>query len=197
MSDNQEILNISELYGYDDKNLPDSAYPIRYHNIYKAQKTDAKLNQKLVSHKDYTLNTFCVSDQNHSLIFWNIKIFLPAELQKKNVDLYHKMLCHTGDTQTEHTLCQHFYCKGLRTTVHDVCKKCPNFQRKKTTNQKYGELTPEQTEPNPWYRLCVNLIGPYKISQKGKNPLKLWCLIMINSAIGWFNIAQITNKTVA
>ena len=43
MSDNQEILNISELYGYDDKDLPDSAYPIRYHDITKAQETDAKL----------------------------------------------------------------------------------------------------------------------------------------------------------
>ena len=30
MSDNQEILNISELYGYDDEDIPDSAYPIRY-----------------------------------------------------------------------------------------------------------------------------------------------------------------------
>ena len=45
MSDNQEILNISEIYGYDDEYLPDSAYPIRYHDIPKAQKNDAKLNQ--------------------------------------------------------------------------------------------------------------------------------------------------------
>ena len=58
MSDNQEILNISEIYGYDDKDLPDIAYPIRFHDISKVQKTDAKLNQKLVSHKDYTINTF-------------------------------------------------------------------------------------------------------------------------------------------
>ena len=58
VSDNQEILNISEPYGYNDMDMPDSAYPIRYHNISKAQKTDDKLNQKLVSHKDYTLNTF-------------------------------------------------------------------------------------------------------------------------------------------
>ena len=57
-SDNQENLNISELYGYDDKDLPDSAYPIRYHDIAKAQENDAKLQQKLVSHKDYTLDTF-------------------------------------------------------------------------------------------------------------------------------------------
>ena len=50
-SDNQKILNISEIYGYNDKDLPDSAYPIRYHDIAKAQETDAKLQQKLVSHK--------------------------------------------------------------------------------------------------------------------------------------------------
>ena len=58
MSNNQDILNIYDLYGYDDKDLHDSAYPIRYHDIAKAQQTDAKLKQKLVSHKDYTLNIF-------------------------------------------------------------------------------------------------------------------------------------------
>ena len=36
-SPNQEILNISELYGYDDEDLPDSASPIRYHDIAKVQ----------------------------------------------------------------------------------------------------------------------------------------------------------------
>ena len=57
MSDNQDILKISELYGYNDVDLPDSAYPIRYRDISKSQKIDAKLKQKPVSHKDYTLNT--------------------------------------------------------------------------------------------------------------------------------------------
>ena len=33
---NQEILNISKLYGYDNEDLPDSAYPILYHNMDKA-----------------------------------------------------------------------------------------------------------------------------------------------------------------
>ena len=37
MSENQEILNISELYVYNDAGLTDSAYPIRYHDIAKAQ----------------------------------------------------------------------------------------------------------------------------------------------------------------
>ena len=86
MSDNQEILNISELYGYGDKDLPDSAYTIRYHDIAKAQKTDAKLKQKLVSHKDYTLDTFRGGNKDHRLICRNNKICLPAALKKKTVD---------------------------------------------------------------------------------------------------------------
>ena len=106
MSDNQEIINISDIYGYYNVDLLDSAYPIRYHNIAKAQKTDAKLNQKLVSHKDYTLDTFCGGDQNHHLIFRNSKICLPAALHKETVDWYHEMLCHPIETQAEHTLHQ-------------------------------------------------------------------------------------------
>ena len=96
--DNQDILNIYELYGCNDKDLPDSAYPICYHNIAKAQETDSKLQQKLVSHKDYTLDTFRGGDKYHLLICRNNKICLPAALQKKTVYWYHKMLCHPGET---------------------------------------------------------------------------------------------------
>ena len=171
MSENLEILNISELYGYDDEDLPDSAYPILYHNIAKAHKTEAKLQQKLVSHKDYTLDTFRGGNKDRCLICQKNKICLPAALQKETVDLYHEMLYNPGENRTEHTLCQHFDWKGLRTTVHDVCKKCPTCQRAKTNNQKYGKLPPKQAETNPWDTLCVDLIGPYKISRKGKTRL--------------------------
>ena len=136
MSDNQDILNISEIYGYDDDDLSYSAYPIRYYDIYKVQKTDAKLKQKLVSHKDYTLDTFSGGYQNHRLIFRNRNTCLLTELQKKTVDWYHEMLCHPKYNFTENNLRQYFEWKGLRTTVHDVCKKCPTCQREKTTNHK-------------------------------------------------------------
>ena len=38
-SPNQEIFNISEIYGYDVADLPDIAYPISYQDIAKAHKT--------------------------------------------------------------------------------------------------------------------------------------------------------------
>ena len=78
------------------------------------------------------------------------------------------MLFHPGETRTEHTLSQHFDCKGPFTTIHDVCKKCPTFQRAKATNQKYGKLPPKWAKTNPWDTLCVDLIGPYTIARKGK-----------------------------
>ena len=35
------------------------------------------------------------------------------------------------------------------------------------------------------------------IPRKGKTPLKLWCLTMIDPATSWFEMAQIPNKTAA
>ena len=82
MSDNQEILNISEIYGCDDKDLPESAYPIRYHDIARAQKTDAKLQQKLVPHKGYTLDNFRGGNKDHRLICRNNKICLFRHIRR-------------------------------------------------------------------------------------------------------------------
>ena len=105
------------------------------------------------------------------------------------------MLFHPGETRTEHTLRQHFDWKGLCTTIHEVCKKCPTLQSAKTTNHKYGKLPHKQDEINPWDTLCVDFIGPYVIPRKGKNTLKFWYLTMIDPATGRFEMAQIPNKT--
>ena len=94
MIDNQDILDISEIYSYNYDDLPDSAYLIRYQDIYKANKTDDKLQEKLVSHKDYTVNTFRGDNQNHRLICQNNEIYLPMAIHKKNVYWCHQMLYH-------------------------------------------------------------------------------------------------------
>ena len=76
------------------------------------------------------------------------------------------------DSKRSQTLHQHLDWKGLHTTVHDMCKKSPTCQIAKTTNQKYGKLQPKQAETNPWETVCVDLIGPYMISNKEKKLLK-------------------------
>ena len=124
----------------------------------------------------------------------------------RTVDWYHKMLCHPGETRTEHTIRQHFDWRGLRTTVQGECKKCPTCQRAKT--DLIGPYTIFQKGKNPLKLWCLTMIDPatgwfimaqipnkpYTIPRKGKNPLKLWCLTMIDPVTGWFDMAQIPNK---
>jgi hypothetical protein len=59
---------------------------------------------------------------------------------------------------------------------------------------KYGHLPSKEAEAEPWERLCVDLIGPYTIKHKGEEPLLLWCLTMIDPAMGWLEIKELTNK---
>ena len=105
------------------------------------------------------------------------------------------MLCNLGETRTDITLHQHFDWKGPRTKFHDVCKKCQTCQRAKKTNQKCWKLPPKQAETHPWDTLCVDLIGPYKIPGKRNPLLKLRYVMMIDPVTGWFEMAQIPDKT--
>ena len=72
-SPNQEILNISELYYNDDKDLSDSANPIYYHDISKAQVPDAKLQQKLDSHKDDVRDVNHIPYLRYKISWWDLK----------------------------------------------------------------------------------------------------------------------------
>ena len=73
---------------------------------------------------------------------------------------------------------------------------CAICQTQKKQSKKYGLLPEKDAEAMPWDRLCVNLIGPYKIKSKVKGvkipPLK--AITMINPATGWFEIKQYDDK---
>ena len=64
----------------------------------------------------------------------------------------------------------------------------------KRSYQKYGHLPEKEAEAEPWDKLCVDLIGPYKICCKRKPPLTLWCVTMIDPATGWFEMRENPNK---
>ena len=46
----------------------------------------------------------------------------------------------------------------------------------------------------PCDKMCVDLIGAYKIRRKGKKELKSQCVTMIDPATGWFEIHKIEDK---
>ena len=49
-------------------------------------------------------------------------------------------------------------------------------------------------EAELWEKLCVDLIGPYKIKRRGKETLTLWCVTMIDPATGWFEMKELPDK---
>jgi Integrase zinc binding domain len=128
------------------------------------------------------------------LICYKNKIVIPESLQKAIVKWYHMQLCHPGETRTERTIRQHFWFKNLRELVHNTCKRCPTCQKCKISHTKYGLLPEKEAESEPWERLCVDLIGPYTVKQKYNEPLRLWCVTMIDPATGWFEMKEIQNK---
>jgi len=85
----------------------------------------------------------------------------------------------------------------MRNTVVDVCKKCPTCQLNKPKNIHFGHLPPKKPEEVPWERLCIDLIGPYKIDSKFHSEAErtLHCLTMIDPVTGWFEIAEIPAKS--
>ena len=47
-----------------------------------------------------------------------------------------------------------------------VCNAC---KKKKKQNVRYEKLSAKEPEAIPWYRLAVDLIGPYRIRIEGRD----------------------------
>ncbi len=193
--DGTDEVQMAEFFGDTKEALPENIFPVKFKTIRKLQRKDKELIRKL-EHKDaYTLKSFRGGDRDpEMLICKNDKIVVPEPLQKRMVEWYHTMLCHPGETRTEESIKQHFYWKNVDKTVHKICKKCDSCQRTKKGSKKYGHLPEKEAEVHPWEHLCVDLIGPYTLKRKGKKPLTLWAVTMIDPATGWFEMAEISCK---
>ena len=82
----------------------------------------------------------------------------------------------------------------MRDQIRQQIKTCPICQKNKRRNAKYGHLPLKEAEVEPWDKMCIDLIGPYKIRRKGKPTLMCQACTFIDPATGWFEIAQIKNK---
>ena len=86
---------------------------------------------------------------------------------------------------------QHFWWFKIRDHIRDHVKKCMICQKKKIKNMNYGHAPPKEAQIIQWDKMCIDLIGPYKIRRKGKSDLKCSVVTLIDSATSWFEINQI------
>ena len=61
-------------------------------------------------------------------------------------------------------------------------------------NKKYGKLPVKMAEETLWNKLYLDLIGPYKIRRKGKDPLILKTVTTIDPVTGWFEVTQYSDN---
>jgi len=182
---------LAERYGI-EKLEPDT-FPLTYATIRKYQLADAELMKKL-QNETYDVHTFRGGGKPVELVVKDLKIVIPKSLQSYVLNWYHTYLLHPGATRTEETIKQHLYWKNLQDDVKKHVKTCATCQKCKKQKIKYGHLPAKEAEATPWERLCVDLIGPYKIKREGKEPLSLKAVTMIDPATGWFEIVQYDDK---
>ena len=161
----------------------------------KAQQNDKSLMKLLCKEtKGYHLQEFHGGGKTYHLICYNTKIVIPKLLQRHVIDWYHTMLCHPGINRTEESISQHLWWPKMREQITSYVQCCPVCQRSKRKHKKYGILPPKEAEAIPWDKMCIDLIGPYKIRCKGQKDLECKCITMIDPAMGWFEIHQYDDK---
>ena len=68
---------------------------------------------------------------------------------------------------------------------------------KDSKKKKYGKLPPKNVELIPWDTVCIDLVGPYTVTDQKGNGIILNAMTFMDPATDWFEIAGITDKTSA
>ena len=169
--------------------------PVTYVLISTEQKHCPQI-KKLLNYPDCPFQPakFHGGGKSYNVLTNNNKIIVPLSLQQRTMEWYHDMLCHPGIRRMEETLRQHYWWPKMREAVKEYVKTCAICQRTKRKTIKYGKLPPKEAEAQPWDKLCIDLIGPYKIRRKNKPDLILKAATMIDPATGWFEICEYDDK---
>ena len=103
-------------------------------------------------------------------------------------------ILHPELDRTEAMICQNLYWPVIREAVQKEVTNCDVCQNTEQSTTKYGKLPAKLAEETLWNKLCVDLICPYKIRIKRKEPIILKSVTMIDPVIGWFELTQYSNK---
>ena len=89
-----------------------------------------------------------------------------------------------------------FWWKTMRQDVEYTVRTCPECQKNKKVQKKYGKLPPKdaETESTPWERVNVDLIGPLLVKTPS-GTFSFDALTMIDPANDWFEIKEIKSRT--
>jgi hypothetical protein len=168
----------SELYTFNDEDLPTTAFPLSCAFLGKAQSRDVAILKGTAKTKSlYAIQPFTEGGKTRELICYNSRIVIPKKLQARVIQWYHDYLGHPGINRTEETIGQHLWWPKMRNQITNsvtVCSTCQLNKRK--TFKQFGHHPEKEAEAIPWDKMCIDLIGPYTIRRKGQKNLICKCV---------------------
>jgi hypothetical protein len=92
----------SQLYAFDDMDLPATAFPLSYAFLGKAQSTDVAILKETAKTKSrYSIQPFTGGGKTRELICCNGKIVVSKKLQARVIQWYHDYIGHPGINRTK------------------------------------------------------------------------------------------------
>jgi transposase InsO family protein len=196
---NNELFPFESLLIHPEPEESNPIFPMSYEVIEEHQKDDNDLHNLVSNQPDKFqvinfngINLQCQINQDNQA--W--KIVIPSKLIQPIIKWYHVVLGHVGIQRLYKTISTHFYAPKLQEAIDDFVKTCDACQRFKLPGVKRGELPPKNLTANPWDEVCVDLIGPWKITVHGVN-LEFMALTAIDPVTTLAEIIRIDNKTSA
>ena len=171
-----------------------TVFPVNLKTIHEHQVSDRSLRRRLKTNPaDYNK----LKVEQIQVIAYKNRIYIPKELRSKVLEWYHHYLCHPGKTRMYKTIASTMYWENMDKDIAAFTKACPTCQRFKKKRKKYGRLPPKDVSMIPWETVCIDLVGPYTVTDKLGKDRTLLAMTFVDPATGWFEITEIPEKSSA
>ncbi len=144
----------------------DEIYPLITVEIAEAQRADMSLKHLFKRNAVIDQGLEVKLIVNMTCVCKDGQLVILKPLQVRAVKWYHHYLQDPGHTLLEEMMNAAMYWKGMRTTIRSLTKSCRSCQINKRQSCKYGHLPPKTIITNPWECLCIDPIGPAKITHR-------------------------------
>ena len=158
------------------------------------QAKDRNLRQKVKNNPDHFHKK---TVEQVKVITYKNRVYVPQQLRTRLIKWYHHYLCHPGEARMHKTMASTLYWEKMEDDIRQYVKQCKTCQRFKKQKKKYGKLPPKIVDLTSWDTVCIDLVGPYTVTDQKGNDRVLNAMTFVDPATGWFEIAEIPDKTSA
>ena len=188
-----DLLIISNATFKVDENI----FPVHLEEIQHTQTNDRDLSQKIKTIPSCFQKT---AVEQVEIITYKDRIYICKDLRIRIMKWYHHYLCYPGDSRMHKILVSILYWEKREDKIRKFIKQCPTCQRFKKKKRKkkiktYGKISPKNVELISCDTVCIDIVGPYTVTDQKGNDRNLNVVIFVDLATGWFEIAEITDKT--